>query len=58
MPMPGLSSQPQTTPVTTKETASGYRKMVRNKFSPRSFWSISTASDRPSAVVSTRKQKP
>ena len=35
MPMLGLSSQPQTVPVTTKETAIGYRKMVRKTFSPR-----------------------
>jgi hypothetical protein len=32
--------------------------MVRNTFSPRSFWSSSTASSRPRNVVNAMKQKP
>ena len=51
MPAVGLYSHCQTVPVTMKLTARGYMYMVRQKLSARIFWSISSASNRPTSMV-------
>ena len=47
MPSSGLSIHCQTRPVATKDIAYGYRKTVRSTPSPRTRWSMKTASRKP-----------